>query len=114
MKNIRHSYFWTNIFTMRFLLLLAITLAAATAKDLVHGDCADVYNTESTNCESGCGSCFNPNGRSSNGDYDVVKCPKGTNMGYYCDPEGGSFACMDWTFGSQTLTEQESKFNRRM
>ena len=24
-------------------------------------------------------------------------------QGYYCNPEGGVFACMDWTFGSSKI-----------
>ncbi len=29
--------------------------------------------------------------------------PLKCNQGYYCDPEGGVFACMDWTFGSRKM-----------
>ena len=35
-------------------------------------------------------------------------------QGYYCDPEGGSFACMDWTFGSAKLKEAEETFSKRV
>ena len=34
--------------------------------------------------------------------------------GYYCDAEGGSFACMDWTFGSAKLKEAEETFSKRV
>ena len=79
----------------------------------VYGDCADVYEDTSTNCDAGCGSCFNPNGRSTiDGKVNVVMCPDGT-YGYYCNPDGASFACMDWTFGSQTMMRQEDAFNLR-
>jgi len=84
-------------------------------KDLVTGDCADVYNQDATNCENDCGACFNPLGRSTTDDFDVVHCDvkEGGTTGYYCDPEGGVFACMDWTFGSNKMMEQEEKFNAR-
>ena len=37
-----------------------------------------------------------------------------SNTGYYCNPEGGVFACMDWTFGAQKMMEQEEAFNQRV
>ena len=81
---------------------------------IVTGDCSDVYAQDSDNCADGCGSCFNGEGRSSTPDFDVVMCPSdNSSPGYYCDPEGGVFACMDWTFGSNKLKEQEQKFNSR-
>ena len=52
-------------------------------------------------------------GRSSTPDYDVVTCPAEGSPGYYCNPEGGVFACMDWTAGSNKLREQEEKFSQR-
>ena len=106
--------------SLRFALLLllsakhlqsSITLEAFTR--IVTGDCDEVYGQESDNCANGCGSCFNGEGRSSTDDFDVVMCPQGESTGYYCDPEGGVFACMDWTFGSNKLQEQEQKFNSR-
>merc|ERR1711872_1138608 len=74
---------------------------------IVHGDCGDVYGKDSDNCSDGCGRCFNGEGRSSTPDFDVVMCPsENSSPGYYCDPEGGVFACMDWTFGSNKIKEQ--------
>ena len=52
-------------------------------------------------------------GRSSTPEYDVVTCPASGSPGYYCNPEGGVFACMDWTAGSHKLQEQEEKFSQR-
>lgn len=100
-------------------LLLPGTLAfafenATVKKDLVYGDCSDVYKKDSDNCAANCGRCFNPQGRSTTQDFDVVRCPVGENTGYYCDPEGGVFACMDWTFGSKKMMAQENKFNQRL
>ena len=40
-------------------------------------------------------------------------CPADGSPGYYCNPEGGVFACMDWTAGSNKLQEQEDKFSQR-
>ena len=81
---------------------------------IVTGDCGDVYGKDSDNCSDGCGRCFNGEGRSSTPDFDVVMCPaENGSPGYYCDPEGGVFACMDWTFGSNKIKEQEQKFNSR-
>eukprot|EP00095_Tigriopus_kingsejongensis_P008632 maker-scaffold426_size175065-snap-gene-0.36 protein:Tk08632 transcript:maker-scaffold426_size175065-snap-gene-0.36-mRNA-1 annotation:"endoglucanase" len=74
-------------------------------------DCSG-YQDESDHCSQTCDSCFNPNGRPS-GD-GVVMCPSAESFGYYCDPEGGAFACMDWTFGSAAMMNQESQFNSRM
>jgi len=79
----------------------------------VHGDCVDVYAKDTNNCDNGCGRCFNGNGRSSTDDVEVVMCPLGNSQGYYCDSEGGVFACMDWTFGSQKLKKQEEAFKER-
>ena len=96
----------------------------------VSGDCSDVYSQDSDNCDSGCGVCFNGqgglerrgeerrltvlcSGRSSTPEYDVVTCPASGSPGYYCNPEGGVFACMDWTAGSHKLQEQEEKFSQR-
>ena len=60
-------------------------------------------------------SCFNPNGRSSTSDFPSVTCPADdSNTGYYCNPEGDVFACMDWTFGSNKMMEQEEAFNQRV
>ena len=83
-------------------------------RQIVTGDCGDVYGKDSDNCSDGCGRCFNGEGRSSTPDFDVVMCPaENGSPGYYCDPEGGVFACMDWTFGSNKIKEQEQKFNSR-
>jgi len=72
------------------------------------GDC-DVYTlNSSTFCksESGdCGKCLNPGGRAG------VMCtenPSGGTTGYLCQTQ--SYACMDWTFGSQTLLKAEADF----
>ena len=46
-------------------------------------------------------------------EYDVVTCPADGSPGYYCNPEGGVFACMDWTAGSNKLQEQQEKFRQR-
>ena len=62
----------------------------------------------------GCGDCFNGNGRSSDEKFNVVKCPIDDPTGYYCNPEGESFACMDWTFGSNKMKQAEETFNRRV
>ncbi len=36
----------------------------------------DVYSETSDNCAQGtCGSCFNPGGRSTTDDFNVVMCP---------------------------------------
>ena len=43
----------------------------------------------------------------------MVTCPAEGSPGYYCNPEGGVFACMDWTAGSNKLREQEEKFSQR-
>ena len=42
-------------------------------------------------------------------------CPEevGLPTGYHCNPEGGVFACMDWTAGSNKLKQQEEKFKQR-
>ena len=47
---------------------------------------------DSSNCAADCGQCFNGQGRSSEGEYEVVMCPGGGqgNTGYYCDPQAGS------------------------
>jgi len=79
----------------------------------VTGDCSDVYAQDSNNCADGCGRCFNGNGRSSTDDFEVVMCSAEGSPGYYCNPEGGVFACMDWTFGAKKIQEQEAKFTSR-
>jgi len=104
---------------MLCLRLTALFLAlAATANATVTGDCADVYDTGSGNCnddsQGGCGRCFNGLGRSSTEKFDSILCPKGDSQGYYCDSDGGSFACMDWTFGSNKLKEAEEAFSKRV
>ena len=104
--------------TFSLLVVVSILFFPVFCQDLVYGDCSDVYTQDSDNCASNnCGSCFNPNGRSTTDDFDVVLCPSaegGGNTGYYCNPEGGAFACMDWTFGSAKMMEQEEKFNQRV
>jgi len=94
-------------------LLLLVLSWSGVQSQLVSGDCSDVYSQDSTNCDGGCGVCFNGNGRSSSPEYDVVMCPADGSPGYYCNPEGGVFACMDWTAGSNKLQEQEDKFSQR-
>merc|ERR1712055_602317 len=80
----------------------------------VHGDCNDVYQQDTDNCGDGCGRCFNPNGGSATDDVEVVMCPDApSSYGYYCNSDGGVFACMDWTFGSQALSRQETAFKSR-
>jgi len=97
------------------LLLQLLTEALWSQAQLVTGDCGDVYAQDSSNCAADCGQCFNGQGRSSEGEYEVVMCPGGGqgNTGYYCDPQGGVFACMDWTFGSSRLQRQEEAFRAR-
>merc|ERR1712059_109980 len=46
-------------------------------------------------------------------DVEVVMCPVGQSQGYYCDSDGGVFACMDWTFGSKKIIRQEDTFRAR-
>jgi len=105
--------------SLTFFLLILIScsqsfISREAFKRIVTGDCSDVYGKDSNNCDNGCGRCFNGEGRSSTDDFDVVMCPSSNSSpGYYCDPEGGVFACMDWTFGSNKLKEQEQKFNSR-
>ena len=99
---------------MRLLIFVLIAAPAIASAQLVHGDCTEVYGQTTGNCNNGCGSCFNGNGRSSTDDVDVVLCPRGDAQGYYCDSDGGSFACMDWTFGSQRMMQQEEAFNQRV
>jgi len=91
------------------LLLFLLCLATVHSQDLVHGDCSDVYQKDSENCADNCGRCFNPNGRSTVPGYDVTMCQG--QPGYYCNPEGDAFACMDWTFGSNKMKELEEEFN---
>lgn len=69
-----------------------------------------VYKKSSDNCDS-CGACKNGGARPG------VLC-KGKNTGYYCPPEAApdqdmAFACMDWTFGSQSMKTAEGAFNTR-
>merc|ERR1719329_1312520 len=64
-------------------------------------------------CSDNCGSCFNAGGRPG------VICQGGglSATGYLCPPDaqGGNmaFACMDWTFGSKTMQQQELSFAQR-
>jgi len=96
------------------IVLLIGGLTLNSAQDLVYGDCSDVYSQDSNNCEASCGQCFNPTGRSTTEDVDVVLCSADGSPGYYCNPEGGVFACMDWTFGSSKIKRQEEMFNSRV
>jgi len=101
-----------------FIALISLTQASPfdpLLRDLgVHGDCNDVYQQDTDNCGDGCGRCFNPNGRSATDDVEVVMCPDApSSYGYYCNSDGGVFACMDWTFGSQALSRQETAFKSR-
>ena len=75
----------------------------------------DIYHSVSNpdNCLTGtCGSCFNPGARPG------VLC-RGQQTGYYCaasSPSAGAdmaFACMDWTFGSQSMLKAEASWNAR-
>ncbi|XP_059084701.1 uncharacterized protein LOC131881768 [Tigriopus californicus] len=95
---------------IKAVLFFSLALAAGSS----HAQDCNFYQSESDNCANGCGACFNPNGRSTSNGYDVVMCPSGESYGYYCNPEGGSFACMDWTFGSARMKQQEETFNQRM
>ena len=90
-----------------------LSLSQLSGLSCVSGDCSDVYSQDSDNCDSGCGVCFNGQGRSSTAEFDVVTCPASGSPGYYCNPEGGVFACMDWTAGSNKLEEQQDKFAQR-
>jgi len=76
------------------------------------GSCK-LYANKTTNCDDGCGSCFNVGGR------EGVFC-NGLNekgdlqTGYFCPPDGANgdltFACMDWSFGSTAMTAAEASF----
>jgi len=75
-----------------------------------NGTCL-VYKNKTNNCDTHCGSCFNPGSRSG------VMC-RGTQPGYYCSSEAQSgndmaYACMDWTFGSKAMQKAEAAFNSR-
>jgi len=106
---------------MRWVQLFLLVIASAQASPFdpllrslgVNGDCSDVYAQDSNNCDDGCGRCFNPNGRSSTDDVEVVMCPASGSPGYYCNSDGGVFACMDWTFGSKKIGKQEEAFKAR-
>ena len=125
----------TKMDYIRLTALLFLFGVASSAAQNVVGDCADVYDTGTGNCQvsldlvsefqlgsaasflplqNGCGDCFNGNGRSSDEKFNVVKCPIDDPTGYYCNPEGESFACMDWTFGSNKMMQAEETFNRRV
>lgn len=54
-------------------LLCSLSTSGVLGKDLVYGDCSDVYSQASDNCNNGCDRCFNPSGRSTNDDFDVVR-----------------------------------------
>lgn len=75
------------------------------------GQCS-TYDTGSGNCDNECGMCQNPGSRAG------VMC-KGSQTGYYCAPdspaanEDMAFACMDWTFGSNAMKEQQTAFQKR-
>eukprot|EP01065_Artemidia_motanka_P030078 TRINITY_DN360_c0_g1_i2.p1 TRINITY_DN360_c0_g1~~TRINITY_DN360_c0_g1_i2.p1 ORF type:complete len:348 (+),score=92.98 TRINITY_DN360_c0_g1_i2:63-1106(+) len=81
---------------------------------LTPGNCT-FYQTNSTTskCGSNCGDCFNPGARAG------VMCKgQGSQTGYYCPSDVSSsgmvtFACMDWTFGSQAMLRAEQSFNKR-
>ena len=116
------------------LTVIFLALVASSSAQNVVGDCADVYDSGTGYCQvphlnftsaavvyirrfsnqGGCGDCFNGNGRSSNDKFNVVKCPIEDPTGYYCNPEGESFACMDWTFGSSKIKQAEDAFNQRV
>lgn len=68
-----------------------------------------VYSSTTGNCDNNCGSCFNPGARSG---YLIP----GQQTGYYAPSDVGDVwtgACMDWTFGSQSMLAAEHKFNSR-
>jgi hypothetical protein len=68
-----------------------------------------VYQNKSTNCESDCGSCFNP------GSKQGFVVP-GSSTGYYAPSNVGDTwvgACIDWSFGSQSMQKAEASFNTR-
>merc|ERR1719329_1355652 len=72
------------------------------------GQCT-VYSQTTGNCDNNCGSCFNPGARSG------VIIP-GQQTGYYAPSDVGDMwtgACMDWTFGSQSMLAAEKQFNSR-
>jgi hypothetical protein len=75
------------------------------------GQCSG-YDTGSGNCNNECGGCKN------SGSRPGVMC-KGSQTGYYCVPdspapdEDMAFACMDWTFGSNAMKEQQAAFQKR-
>jgi len=91
-------------------MLSLATLAFSPVSEL--GSCR-LYENVSTNCDSGCGSCFNVGSREGkfchglNDEGDL-------QTGYFCPPDGPTgelaFACMDWSFGSTAMQAAEASF----
>merc|ERR1712004_223533 len=74
----------------------------------VHGDCSDVYSQDSNNCDDGCGRCFNPKGRSSTDDVEVVMCPASGSPGYYCNSDGGVLPAWTGLLGAPRLQSKKT------
>ena len=94
------------------MLIAVVPTPTFSSPSLSLGSCK-LYANKTTNCDNGCGSCFNVgaregvfcNGQNDQGDLQT---------GYFCPPEGPdgdlTFACMDWSFGSTAMTKAEASF----
>lgn len=80
----------------------------------VNASCTKYAQGPYAQCSDNCGSCFNAGARSG------VLCQGGglSATGYLCPPDSNNgadmaFACMDWTFGSNQMQQQEELFRSR-
>jgi len=98
----------------QYIVLHILYIASYSRANYSSSSC-EVYTNQTDNCaQSNCGRCFNPGGRTG------VMCLNSGGSGYYCAADSPSysdqviaFACMDWTFGSQSLKKAEESFNSK-